>query len=292
MRFDPAELQVPGFASFPGDGSTDVCASGAITWTLDDDSGPRIDSSKCFGCGICATRCPVGAIHMTKDTKAVLVDEDTKHIRADRAANALTTRAKIAGVPRHGAVALEGDSRVEHVAERISGLLGRSSPRFPNLLARNLLLGTGWQAAMRRSGDTNVRIDIFAQRSTQHCAIEVEFSDAVIDAPRCVLDSLSVLLSRYSLKRDSLTGMVFAFSLPNQRSEYWQVIADIEKVLSVRVHTVTPMALMMLLWAGKSLTAMPYGTYGSASIRSGIEKSIGRKLAVSPGVAAALETAK
>jgi ferredoxin len=292
MRYGFTELRLPGFPTFPGDGTPGVCASGALSWTVDGDSGPTIDRSKCFGCGLCVARCPVGAIHIAKDTTAVIVDTDTKHLRAAANARAIAARPQFTRAARYGTLGVERDASVERVADKIADLLRRSGPRFPTLLARNLLLGTGWQASMRRGGDTNVRIDLIAQRAAMLCAVEVELSDAVIDAPRSVLDSLAVLQARYGVKRKSLMGTVFASGLPNQRSEYWQVIADIQKVLSVRVCTVTPTALIMLVWAGKPLLSLPHGTDGRASIRSGLEKSVGRKLEVSAGVAAALETAK
>jgi hypothetical protein len=86
--------------------------------------------------------------------------------------------------------------------------------------------------------------------------------------------------------------LVVASVLPNQRSEYWHVMSDIETALGLRVHTVTVGALALLVWAGKLLTHQPFGHLGSPSIRADIERNLSERLSISFGCAGALEAPK
>jgi len=57
-----------------------------------------------------------------------------------------------------------------------------------------------------------------------------------------------VLHSRYGYAVDGIDPVGIILSLPNVRSEYYQVIRDIEKVLGLRCRTVTIGALVALMW--------------------------------------------
>jgi len=184
------------------------------------------------------------------------------------------------------------DNAVVRLTERVGRIGAASGTKFPNLYARNLLVAVGWHAAMRRAGDTNVRVDIVAQREAAVCVTEVEFTDAVIDAPRCVLDGIAVLRARYGLLEPTVVGLVVAGVLPNQRSEYWRVVADIEKALAVRVHTVTPAALVFLVWEGRTLNDPPFASHDAPTIRAALEANRLERFDLSLGVASALEAPK
>src|ERR1035437_1516470 len=61
MRKAKSEDRIPAaFESFPGDPSTDVCPTRAISW--DEASSAIQISSDCVGCGLCIVRCPYGAL--------------------------------------------------------------------------------------------------------------------------------------------------------------------------------------------------------------------------------------
>ena len=145
---------------------------------------------------------------------------------------------------------------------------------------------------MRRAGDTNVRMDILAHRQNIHCVTEVEFSNAVIDAPRSVLDGIAVMRSRYSVPADQITGLIICSELPNQRSEFYRVVQDIKKVLGVQLHTLTPSAMIILVWSLAGLSSLPYADAESTSLRATIEANLGHAVSVSLGVAGALEAPK
>jgi len=292
IRFRAGELQPPGMLAFPGDGDTSVCPTGALDWPIDSGAGPKVTEERCVGCGLCVQRCPAGAIQFTARGTAKVLDVDTRTLRPARSDDGGKTRSAFEAAVRERRVALGSDATMLTLYARLADAGRRIGPRFPNLLARNLLVTAGWHTAMRRAGDTNVRLDLLSQRDDMICVAEVEFSDAVIDAPRSVLDGLAVLRSRYGVKPEVSTGLVVASVLPNQRSEYWHVMTDIETALGLRVQTITVGALVLLVWAGKALTHLPFGHLGSPSIRADIEKSLAERLSISLGCAGALEAPK
>lgn len=292
LRYQPDELQPEGLPSFPSDGDLSVCPTGAFGWPIDVGVGPVVMPDLCIGCGLCIDRCPVGAIQLGTDGTARVLDDDTPTLKCTKSADALHARVAFERAARSARMAVASDTGLERLAQRISSTGMAGGPKFPNLLTRNLLAGLGWRVAMRRSGDTNIRMDLLAQRASSLCVTEVEFSDAVIDAPRNVLDGIAVLRARYRIPEGALVGLVVAGALPNQRSEYWHVISDIEKALGVRVHTATAAALVLLLWEGRTLEKLPFAALGQSSIRGDIEENIGHTLNLSQGVASALEARK
>lgn len=291
-RYQADELQLSDLMIFPGDSDLSICPTGALDWPIDSDDGPSIDAAHCIGCGLCVQRCPVGAIQLGIDGIAKVLDNDTRTLKRSELAETESTRSAFIEAVRVSQMAIISDNNIERLTDRISSKgINNSGPKFPNLFTRNLLKEVGWNASMRRAGDTNVRMDVIAQSSGLICVTEVEFSDAVIDAPRNVLDGIAVLRMRYGLSKLT-AGLVVVYALPNQRSEYWHVISDIEKILDVRIYTISATALILLLWEGCTLNHLPFASLEKASIRSDIEKNLNRTLPLSLGIAGVLEVPK
>ena len=62
MSFKEEEVVTTSIPGFPADRNPSVCPSGAIVRT--NGSAPSIDPRACMLCGVCASRCPAGAIRM------------------------------------------------------------------------------------------------------------------------------------------------------------------------------------------------------------------------------------
>jgi Fe-S-cluster-containing hydrogenase component 2 len=73
---DESELAMgAGLDAFPGDPSLTVCPTKAIE--LDSASGlAAVDAARCIGCGLCAVRCPYGAIYLTDGAVAHVMTDD------------------------------------------------------------------------------------------------------------------------------------------------------------------------------------------------------------------------
>lgn len=66
MKFIDAEISCGDFPDFSYERNLDVCPVEAIKWNFDKEL-PEIDNHSCIGCGLCASRCPAGAIYKSGD---------------------------------------------------------------------------------------------------------------------------------------------------------------------------------------------------------------------------------
>jgi hypothetical protein len=94
-----------------------------------------------------------------------------------------------------------------------------------------------------------MRIDAVGfSRSERPFVAEIETGAGVLESPRALLEDVAVLHSRYGYAVEVIDPVSIILSFPNIRSEYYQVIRDIEKVLGLRCRTITVGALVALLW--------------------------------------------
>ncbi|KAG0186902.1 hypothetical protein DFQ28_007173 [Apophysomyces sp. BC1034] len=256
MSFGDAEVVSASLPSFPADRSPAVCPAGAMSRI--DGGAPLIDPDACILCGVCASRCPTGAISMMPHA---VVDDTTRGAFPETSDVAYSDAALVAlsAVPRTGVFLVESDAVVDDLRTKLLAAWGRMGDRFPDHLARNLLIAAGCGAAMRRKGDVFARMDIVlgAPWPDFGCA-EAEFGDvAALDAPRELLDDAAVSVGRFGKDRLSLTTFVITDVLPNRRSEYWRIVQDIRNVLGIRIGTVTVLALCLLVWTGRRISDLP-----------------------------------
>ncbi len=300
-RFAEDETVPSNFDRFPADRNPEVCAAGAIRQP-DGGGAPTIDGDRCLLCGVCSSRCPVGAIRLVPG-KGAIVDDAPNEAFLEVAEfqpyqNALNLRA-FEGLPAEGFTLFESDSFVDEVFSRLQRAWIRVGDRFPNMLARNLLVGAGVGASMGRKGNNHMRMDvILSPPGAQRGVAEVEFGqEAVLDAPRDTMDALAVLASRYGWDLKSTTAIIVSDVLPNRRSEYWHIVQDISNVFGVQIGTVTIFALMMFNWNRRTLEFgkdQPfYADRDTKSYRAEIlELVIGRALHLSNSARPQIDIAK
>jgi Fe-S-cluster-containing hydrogenase component 2 len=252
IRFSNFEVIPENFRGFPADQNPEICAAGAISQP-EGGGAPSIDGDRCLFCGVCSSRCPVGAIRLIEGKGAVVDDSPNEAFVEE--ANVTQTK-NIAdqdafyGLPAVGAQLIESDTLVDDVFDRLQTAWKRVGDRFPNLLARNLLIGAGVSASLGRKGNNHMRMDlILSPPGVERGVAEVEFGqDATLDTPRDILDAMAVLTSRYGWELNTTVAIIITDVLPNRRSEYWHIIQDINNVFQIRVGTVTILALMLFNW--------------------------------------------
>lgn len=230
--------------TFPGEPSLDVCPTRAAAWV----SGAKIlsiNADDCIGCGLCVVRCPYGAISLSEQKIAVVNQTDPdKLLTHEPACGPHCSPA------RSGAIARLGSAVSTEIPQKVSALIDSRAM----LLIRNLLNEIGMNARHRRRGDTNVRIDaVGISRSGRPFVAEIELTSSVIESPRALLEDIAVLHSRYGYAVSDVDALSIILSFPNLRSEYYQVIRDIDLVLGVRCRTITVGALIALLWNFSSI---------------------------------------
>lgn len=296
MTFADSEVVSASLPEFPADRNPAVCPAGAMTRA--DNSAPSIEPDACMLCGACASRCPVGAIRMGPYAVVDDAQRDAFPETADAAA-AAATLVTFRTIPRTGDLLMESDAIVDDLHSRLLAAWNRIGDRFPDHLARNLLIACGAGAAMRRKGDVAARMDIVlgAPWPSFGC-VEAEFGDvAVLDAPRDLLDDVAVSVGRLGKDPASLAAYVVTDVLPNWRSEYWRIIQDVRKVLGLRIGTITVLALCLLVWRGKRLADLPADLFHvdveTTSYRKAVlEPMLGRRLRIGQAPRPMVEVAK
>lgn len=240
MEKDASELALFGtLDAFPGDPSRDVCPTKALTWDSEK-AVAVVTAESCIGCGLCISRCPYGAISLIEGLTAKVETSDP-----DSLVVAAVVKSEHPEVKRSGQIATLDAPAAANLSETVGSLEDART----NILIRNLLHEVGLNARTRRRGDTNIRIDAVGfSRQQRPFVAEIETGVGVLESPRALLEDVAVLHSRYGYAVDGIDPVSIILAFPNVRSEYYQVIRDIEKILGLRCRTVTVGALVAMLW--------------------------------------------
>ncbi|MDU4244090.1 MAG: 4Fe-4S binding protein [Varibaculum cambriense] len=291
------ERTIDSVNAFAGDSSSAVCPMKAITWNPRLEA-PKIDPTVCIGCGICVSRCPVGAISVRDNVAMVSATEptnaDSRLSTVSFSSGQVQQRKQVAIIPRYE---LQEPILDDVEVFRVTTALSKTSDVIQNTAVRSVLVAAGCSVSLSRKGDVHTRMDgTYSTLDGVRGSLEVEFGLDSLEAVRASLDDVAVLNSRYHLPKSEQTPLVVCGELPRERQGYWQVVRDIYRVLDIKVRTATVGSLLLLVWNGKSLTTAildeltPH--FESTSIREHIEAALGRPVTVPQGLGGILEPEK
>ena len=251
MYFSEEEIECDYVAGFPNDKSVNACPVDAISWdnTL---SAPKINHSRCISCGICVSRCPVGALYFSEKGKLKVNTIRDRHVECTKVDHNtqmvhLEQIEQMVKKPRLSMYLHASDQVFAEIYDK----LFRLKSNYHNAVGRNLLIALGCKCSMRRVGDVYTRMDaVYSSAGGTFGAVEIEFGRDTLDASRGILDDIAVLNTRYGISKQNNKPLVICLQLPNARQGYWQVVRDIMKVEGIKIETITIGALMYLLWGG------------------------------------------
>lgn len=251
MYLSDSDIECSHIEGFPCDRSVMACPVDAIAWN-DRSAAPVIDQQRCIRCGICVSRCPVGALYFSDQGEPevnMTPGDSVINMRPDQAGQDLHACQieQLLQVPRSGISLQASDPLFETIYEKLQ----RLGNAYHNPVGRNLLIALGCRCAMRRIGDVYTRMDaVYSSPAGSFGAVEIEFGKDTLDASRGILDDIAVLNTRYGVHKHNNRALVICLQLPNERQGYWQVVKDIRVVEGIKLSTITVGALMFLLWNG------------------------------------------
>lgn len=277
LRFSPDELKLtePRLRKFPVDADDSVCPVNAIVWEREE-RVPKILSERCINCGICARRCPFGAIF--SDGKTGIINNDEAEVTfvpvTDDTMRYHLSQAVLARSNCHtGQYAAPTADYIDSVYEKLEKV--QIGTQFPNLLVRNLLIVLGNKCIIRRRGDVYFRVDAIISDDDMIGISEIGFRRDSLESPRAILDDIAVLSARYGLDKREIKPLVVLLEFPNSRTEYWRVIKDIKEVLDIRIHSLTLGALCLLVWSFRDISIRSMDFYADMD-ESSIRMEVGR----------------
>jgi ferredoxin len=214
-----------------------VCAADAIHGGTED--GPQVTDA-CFGCGLCALRCPVGAILIPTDRDRVSIE---KPLVAQPFAEASESEHKTFLASFRLETALDDTASAALLHRLVSTASTLLHEHFYRLVER-LFIEAGFPAVMGNPGDSSNRVDLFLVDDSDSIAVEIksrtESPVITIKAVQQALENKIVADERqfYPTQRESST-LVVGYDYPPKRSDVTELIDDIQHAFGIRVGLVS-----------------------------------------------------
>lgn len=264
----------------------DMCPCNAI---LEEEKCIKIDRNKCIGCGLCAINCPFGAIYI-KEGKAGVSFNECILEETQNENEQMECINKFDSIKKGEGIIKESDIYINKLYRKIELL----SQEEQNILIRNVLLTLGFNTTLSRKGSIYLRMDGFWQKGDKFGVVEIETGQDMLDVSRAILDDIAVSHARYGVNKDKEHPLAVLLSLPNKRTDFWQVIKDINKVVNIKINTITFGALLLLVWNNVEINHFDdfYLDMDNMSIRKQLEELLGRKINISQGYYGVLENQK
>ena len=293
--FSKEEIEVSDLSDFPFDYVRNVCPVDALQADLN--TGKiSIENDKCLKCGLCAKRCPVGALFFDQKGNLKINFSTDNLIKTKKTASSINLQKsqiqRLLHVKRNGTVINESENLFKEIYEKLNNIDSKKH----DLIGRNLLIGLSCYSGKRRIGDVYTRMDaVYQTLAGTFGAVEVEFGKDTLDASRAILDDVATLKVRYQIDKELNHPLVICLQLPNARQGYWQVIKDVKTVENIEIQTLSIGAMMVLLWNNCSVKldeCLYYIDFDNKSLRGAIEKQVGRPIKINDKYLGILEPSK
>lgn len=271
--------------------SIPICPANAIK---QNSNQVTIDERKCFGCGLCVSRCPVGALYIKNEKAEVNLDNDLPRRKAQPSSAALKEQERaitnLLGIKHTGNMIMESEASMNKIYRKIK----RLPQEQQNLFARNILICLSNNATISRHGDVYLRMDGYYENTDKHGVVEVETGQDMLDVSRAILDDIAVLSARHKIPKEENSALAICLNLANRRTDYWQEVKDIKDVTGIKISTVTFAILLIFMWNALEIEDFDdfYIDVDDSSLRKEAEKILGRRIRISSGHEGMIENSK
>lgn len=242
--------------------SSDVCPTNALY--LDEYEQIAVDEINCIGCGLCATRCPTGAIYLSNE-KAI-IHRDSKHLTIGKLPDKIDMNYTGYLV-----------SNIEIITSKIINEINkRSKANFiVNNFIKSCFMVFGFKVIKPRIGDVNLRMDLILETEQDLLIVEVDNLGSP-DTVRDIIDDVAIFCNKYDRKLEEISGLSCLLEFPNKRSEYYELITDTMNVLKLNIYSLSVGVLLSLLFNRKIINIKEYIiNNNNTSCRDILEKNLG-----------------
>jgi len=272
-----------GFSEMPSSNLKNVCTSEAIQLSKEDLT-PYIDEDKCVSCGLCAARCKYSAI---------FYESNSFKIRKSESPNISykVTYSESQYIAREAEFSYNKVKRVSNKLnpQLIQSFHDKTSYYFKknngseNEIARNLLLSLGLVTKSRAVGNNDMRTDLFGKNDIFCLLCEVDTTSIdQLDLTRAILDDIAIFSSRYGIDKSMITPVIIIDRFPNKRSDFYEVLNDIEKVTNIKVSVLTLHFIFILSLLEKKLSPIYFN--GLFKVKKGSESIADDAMSIIPQI--------
>lgn len=229
IQFDPDEQ---------GNGNTStVCPVNAIH-NARSDHGPVI-SEDCIGCGLCAVRCPVGALHFTQDGMVQVIPPDSEMtIPAENENEFYLSRS-------HSTRPVKWPERTWGVlAKRMAGSASELKQQGFYPFVAQLFTTAGFPAWRPAQGDTSNRIDLILIDDANSIPAEIksrtESTVINVKSVQQALENRIILDERSFASADPTSStLIVGYDYPSARSDVTELINDVQRAFGIKIGMIT-----------------------------------------------------
>lgn len=245
LNYSENELYSNIFKSFPHNTSKRVCPTNAIKRN-ETTHQIFIDQNHCINCGLCLYRCPFAAIQFEISPKNCHINYDTFCAQSATKVEQEQTINSLEQLPRN----ILFNNITTEFSHYYLGALKRYSIKIPDIseiTVRNTLLNLGNICNTNAPGNNHIRIEFFAESGGDIIIGESGITNTdTLEISRRILDDLAVLINRYGFDKNTILPLSVVNGLPNKRTDYYEVIEDIQNVLGIQIRTITYHILFLL----------------------------------------------
>ncbi len=245
-RFATDEVKRAARVETPAAPDEAVCPVDALS--RDDDGVMVVDAAPCFGCGLCAVRCPVGAIWIKEEVGAAVVERPGSHYKSEYLDESIFAelRTKLKQCLNAEAPPFADASIVSKQVEWAEAALGdQLGQRAFRLMVRNAFLLSGSASRLKIQGDNNAFAELVVDDGAWLAVVEIEPGGDLLDALRRALAGSAISISRCGADPSELLQAIVVSRLPNYRVDYYEVVRNFQTRLGVVTCTI-PLAVLLL----------------------------------------------